>query len=76
MNKQISLRVKFCFCSYKSENVKIILIVDLVRIGRTAVVTCMYIVLVCLCVCVWEGGLKKIGFCIMHCILGGWYSKE
>jgi hypothetical protein len=33
-----------------SENVKMILIVEIVRIGKTAAVTCIYIVLVLWCV--------------------------
>lgn len=49
------------------------LIVEMVRNGRTTVVTCIYIVFgLFMCVC----GLKKIHFCNMNCILGCWYSKE
>jgi hypothetical protein len=33
-----------------SESVKMVLIVEMVRIGKTAAVTCIYIVLVCVCV--------------------------
>ena len=79
MNKQINLRVKFCFCSYMSENVKRTLIVEMVRNGRITVLTCIYIVFglfVCVCVCVCVCGLKNIHFCNMNCILGDWYSKE
>ena len=77
MNKQINLRVKFCYCSYMSENLKRTLIMEMVRNGRTAVVTCIYIVLVCFCVCVCVCACVCVCVracvcaCVRVCVCGG-----